>query len=139
MNDRPTAFELLVAVRQFLETELIATLSDPRLRFQTLIAANVLGIAERELLTEESALADEWRFLCSELRRPADAARAVGDLKAVVREANETLCRRVRAGDYDAPADFKRLRALVRDRVIQKLQVANPKCIAAGGRRAAAV
>ena len=46
MNDRPTAAELLAAARQFLEAELIPTLGDARLRFQTLVAANVLAIAK---------------------------------------------------------------------------------------------
>src|SRR5690242_14430603 len=49
MNDRPTAAELVFAVREHLEGELIPTLADPRLRFQTLVAANVLRIVEREL------------------------------------------------------------------------------------------
>src|SRR5262249_26325493 len=53
MNDRPTAVELVNAVRQYLESELLPSLTDQRLKFQTLIAANVLSIAERELKSEE--------------------------------------------------------------------------------------
>jgi hypothetical protein len=48
MSDRPTAGELAAAVREFLESEILPTLDDPRLRFRTLVAMNALGIVERE-------------------------------------------------------------------------------------------
>jgi hypothetical protein len=48
LADRPTAPELAAAVREFLETELLPALDDPRLRFRTLVAMNALGIVERE-------------------------------------------------------------------------------------------
>src|SRR5215213_5960841 len=47
--DRPSAAELADAVREFLETELLPLLDDPRLRFRTLVAMNALGIVEREV------------------------------------------------------------------------------------------
>jgi Domain of unknown function (DUF6285) len=65
VHDRPTAAELVAAVRGFLEAELLPALADARLRFQALVAANVLGVAERELALEEQHLAEEWP------RRPA--------------------------------------------------------------------
>jgi hypothetical protein len=48
MTDRPSAGELAVAVREFLETEILPMLDDHRLRFRTLVAMNALGIVERE-------------------------------------------------------------------------------------------
>ena len=48
MSDRPTAGELAAAVREFLETEILPTLDDHRLRFRTLVAMNALSIVERE-------------------------------------------------------------------------------------------
>jgi len=48
MSDRPTAAELATAVREFLETEILPTLDDHRLRFRTLVAMNALSIVERE-------------------------------------------------------------------------------------------
>ncbi|RTI21442.1 DUF6285 domain-containing protein, partial [Thermus scotoductus] len=54
MRDRPTAAELLQAVGEFLERELLPALEDPRLRFQTLVALNALGIARRELALGEA-------------------------------------------------------------------------------------
>ena len=47
-GDRPTAAELATAVREFLETEILPTLDDHRLRFRTLVAMNALSIVERE-------------------------------------------------------------------------------------------
>jgi hypothetical protein len=57
MSDRPTAAELATAVREFLETEILPTLDDHRLRFRTLVAMNALSIVEREA---PSATADDW-------------------------------------------------------------------------------
>jgi Domain of unknown function (DUF6285) len=48
-HDRPTAAELVEATREFLEGEILPTLTDQRLRFRTLVAINALGIAHREL------------------------------------------------------------------------------------------
>ena len=44
MSDRPSAGELAAAVREFLESEILPTLDDHRLRFRTLVAMNALGI-----------------------------------------------------------------------------------------------
>jgi Domain of unknown function (DUF6285) len=48
-HDRPTPRELVEAVREFVERELLPTLADRRLRFRALVALNALGIAAREL------------------------------------------------------------------------------------------
>ena len=48
MTDRPSARELAAAVHEFLETEILPTLDDPRMRFRTLVAMNALSIVERE-------------------------------------------------------------------------------------------
>ena len=47
-HDRPTTGELLESVREWLEREVIPA-TDGRLRFHARVAANVLGIVEREL------------------------------------------------------------------------------------------
>lgn len=47
-SDRPTAAELAAAVREFLETEILPTIDDHRLRFRALVAMNALAIVERE-------------------------------------------------------------------------------------------
>ena len=51
-------------VRRLLrEKELLPTLTDPRLRFQTLVTAHVLEVVARELMTEEDHLLWEWEWL----------------------------------------------------------------------------
>src|SRR5581483_4959975 len=51
MTRRPTSVELLEAAREHLA--LVApTLGDPRLKFQTLVAAHVIGVVSRELVAE---------------------------------------------------------------------------------------
>lgn len=49
MPDRPTPPELLEAVAEFLEREILPLMSDHRMKFRTLVALNALGIARREL------------------------------------------------------------------------------------------
>ena len=49
MTQRPTAQELAEAIQEFLEGEILPTLSDPRLRFRMLVAMNALSIVYREL------------------------------------------------------------------------------------------
>jgi Domain of unknown function (DUF6285) len=49
VSERPTAEELAQAIEEFLAGEILPTLSDPRLRFRTLVALNALGIVKREL------------------------------------------------------------------------------------------
>jgi hypothetical protein len=122
MIDRPRRGELLSAVRRFLESELIPTQSDARLRFQTLVAANVLSIAEREWQNEEAQLAQEWEWL-----RRWNPATQSGDLVRSV----AALCQRIRAGEFDEPARFAALAADVRRSVERKLEISNPRYLAA--------
>ena len=73
MPDRPRAPELIEAVWEFLSTEVLPTLDDHRLKFRTLVAMNALGIARRELESNEPDLTDQ------ELRELARLIRA-GDV-----------------------------------------------------------
>jgi hypothetical protein len=130
MNDRPTAAELIAAVRGFLEAELLPALSDARLRFQALVAANVLAVAGRELAGEEALLREECGLL------DEAAPQECGALRRAVLQANEALCTRIRAGDYDDPDRFREAVALVRRAVVRKLEVANPRYLEAVSRGA---
>jgi hypothetical protein len=123
MNDRPTAAELLDAVRHFLETDLLPGLTDARQRFQTLIAANVLAIAGRELATEAEHLCEEWLLL--------GGATLPDDGWAAVEQRNRELSARIRAGHYDDPDAFRSLAGTLRQIVTRKLEVANPRYVSA--------
>jgi hypothetical protein len=127
MHDRPTAAELIDAVRQYLETELLPSIADARLRFQTLIAANVLAIAGRELASEDEALREEWRLLAGVLNRGNDEPQRLDELRRVIREANRELCAQIRRGDFDEAERRRGLAGVLRRLVVRKLEVANPR------------
>jgi hypothetical protein len=73
MPDRPNALELIEAVTEFLQDEVLPAADDHRLKFRTLVALNALGIAAREL--------------------------EAGDDASPGHEAAAGLARRIRAGD----------------------------------------
>jgi aminoglycoside phosphotransferase (APT) family kinase protein len=81
-TDRPTAGELAAAVREFLESEILPTLDDHRLRFRTLVAMNALGIVERESPPPPEA---DWE-LARRIRAGDVPDDAVALLKGLVRQ-----------------------------------------------------
>lgn len=129
MQDRPTATELLTAVRELLERDLLPGL-DGRKRFHTIVAANVLAVVARELEEEETHLVAEWRRLRDLLGvdETVPPGRLAG-LRAAVRALNERLCERIRAGDADDGPFAAAVAAHVRMTVVEKLRVANPKLL----------
>lgn len=127
MQDRPTALELLQAIRDLLEQEILAGLSDPRLKYRTLIAINVLRMLEREVPDEEARLRAELGALeellgFSPAEPPGDPAR----LRRRVLEVNRELCERIRRGLADADPWRGRVLAHVRSAVEEKLRINNP-------------
>lgn len=112
LHDRPTAAELIEAVREFLEDHVLVD-GVPAGAFHTRVAVNALGIVERELATGG---ADEQRHLqrLAALGFPDDAA----------------LARALRRGEVE-PAQLPEVRAAVLASVEDKLRVANPKYLAA--------
>jgi len=129
MQDRPTARELIAAVRGFLEDDVVPALEGRR-RFHALVAANVLAIVERELAGEETALMAEWealaRLLGEDAPRPPERLDA---LRAAVRALNEVLADRIRRGEADADPFRDAVRAHLREAVRAKLRVANPRFV----------
>lgn len=121
MQDRPTLPELLEAVRGFISDEVLPTLHDPRLRFRSLVAANLLDMMRRELALEPAILRREHERLATLLGTPVTVD-AETDLAAAVRAQYAALCQRIRAGN--TPPDT---RAVLTDGVRGKLEVANPR------------
>lgn len=87
MYDQPAIRELVAIVREFLERQAMPAL-EGRVAFHARVAANALGIVEREL--EQGAAADE-----AERERLRGLLGTDGPLDALNRE----LCRRLRSGD----------------------------------------
>jgi hypothetical protein len=132
MQDRPTATELLTAVREFIEHDVVPGL-DGRKRFHALVAANVLAIVTRELEEEETLLVAEWRRL-RDLVHVEDVSPPgrMSGLQAAVRALTERLVERIRAGDADAGPFGDAVRAHLRTTIVDKLRVANPKMLGDG-------
>jgi hypothetical protein len=105
-HDAPSAAQLVEAVREWLEREVMSA-TEGRLRFHARVAANVLAIVERELELGGGQAARHRDRL---------------DLLGVTDDAE--LAERIRSGDLDDRLD--EVRELVRASVIDKLEVANP-------------
>lgn len=104
---RPTAVELVAAVREFLERDVMAA-TDGRVRFHARVAVNVLAMVEREL----------------ELGPDLAAAHAA-DLAALGVDSEAELATAVREGRFDDDASAL-LEVLART-AEARLRVANPK------------
>ena len=107
LHGSPSSAELLEAVREWLERDVMAS-TEGRLRFHARVAANVLATVERELALGESQRVEHERRLAS-LGVEDDAA----------------FARAIRAGDLDDRLD--EVRAILRADVDARLAVANPR------------
>jgi hypothetical protein len=126
MYDHPTAAELIAAARMQLEQHVIPALAEPRLRFQTLVAANVLAIVERELAAGEAHLAAAWRRMAA--LEGSHSAQPAGDaLREAVGAQTRRLCDRIRAGEYDGGPERQALLAHLKQMAEEELAVANPR------------
>lgn len=105
-HDRPTIAELVEAVREFLEDDVVDA-TDGRVRFHARVAANALSMVEREL-----DLADELR------------ERHVVRLDALGFETDLELALAIRDGGLDD--HYEVVRAAIVESVRDKLRVANP-------------
>jgi len=105
-HDIPSPVELLDAVREFLESDILPV-TEGRVRFHTRVAANVVAMVARELeLGPDQAVAHAARLEGLGVHNDAELAAAI------------------RCGALDARAD--EVRAVVRAAVADKLAVANP-------------
>lgn len=132
MQDRPTATELLAAVRACLLDEVAPALTEPGPRFRTLIAANVLGIVERELADDEARLVAEWERLgtLDPAGAPAGRPTSLAALRADILARSRALCARIQAGEADQGPGSAAVWAFARWSVEEKLRVANPRYLA---------
>lgn len=111
-QDRPTASELLLAVRELVEKQLLPEASGGR-AFQLRVAANVLGIVERELKLASDQDGRERVRLVELLGHDGPLA-----------ELQHELCARIRDGSLDDQRD--QVLAFARALTNDKLQIANP-------------
>jgi uncharacterized protein DUF6285 len=86
VSERPTPDELAEAIEEFLASEILPTLEDPRLRFRTLVALNALGIVRRELTRLPREDDVEQRELAARIRADDVPAGTLARVKADVAE-----------------------------------------------------
>ncbi|MGA0878079.1 MAG: DUF6285 domain-containing protein [Ilumatobacteraceae bacterium] len=112
LHDLPTARQLLEAVREWMERDVLTTTSG-RVQFHTRVAINVLAMVERELaLGAEQLVRHRERLASLGFDNDVDLAAAI------------------RRGELDG--DLERVVAAVRADVVDKLRVANPGYFVAG-------
>jgi hypothetical protein len=106
-HDRPNAVELLEAVREWMEKDLMGGI-EPRLQFHTRVAMNVLDIVSREIAMGADQLESHAELL---------ASFGVGS--------DAELSQQIRNGEHDSALlkVLERLRPVIED----KVRVANPK------------
>jgi len=92
VSERPTARELTEAILEFLDREILPTLTDRRLRFRMLVAMNALGIVHRELEALPAEDDAEQRELVKRIRAgdvpPGTVQRVKADVEARLRIAS---------------------------------------------------
>lgn len=123
MQDRPTAAELLGAIRAFLENDVAPELSG-RKAFHMRVTLNSLKILDRELAGEEEAVRAEHRRVASLMGRETEPPATLESTKEAVRALNEELARAIRSGEMDGR--WAETLDVVRQNVLEKLRIANP-------------
>ncbi len=121
MQDRPTSSELSDAVKEFLEQEILPTVTDARLKFRLLVAMNALSMISREVSLEEGFLEAEFSSLKSLLGQDLPSPESFSSLKALTLELNSELSSRIRLGDVPENV-FAHLREVTK----AKLAITNP-------------
>ena len=109
-HDVPTAAQLVEAVREFLERD-VMSVTDGRVQFHTRVAVNVLGMVQREI----------------EMGPAQRDAHAAGLARFGV-DSEAELAEAIRTGALDDRA--AEVRAFVTETVRAKLEVANPRYLA---------
>jgi len=128
MQDRPSAIELIRGIYNFLEKDLVPVLQEP-LRFHARVAANLLKIIEREQEIETRHLFNEAERLSKLLSNLPPSANSHEGLRAEILKLNEELCARIRNGDADHDPRRREVKDHIRQTLIEKLEIANPRMI----------
>ena len=121
MQDRPATSELSDAVREFLETEILPSLPDARLKFRVLVAMNALGMISREANLEETHLHAEFSSLNALLGFDAPVPERFSSLQAMTMQMNTIFSNQIRAGNLP-DGTFDHLERVTK----AKLAVSNP-------------
>ncbi|MBT5191948.1 MAG: hypothetical protein HOM07_06340 [Rhodospirillaceae bacterium] len=132
MRERPTGEELLAIARKVLLEELMPLLPSDR-RYDTLMIANAMGIAARQLAHGNDFSRYESRELENLLGKTGTetaAKKEEGDPTELYRE----LCVRIRNGDFDPDTpEYEALQEFLYRVTVQRLKESAPKILEAAG------
>ncbi len=120
MQPRPDNAELAVAVREFLESEIMPVVADARLKFRLLVAMNALSMLGRAPL-EEGLLQLEAEHLAVLLGVAVPNWDSRASLDAVVLDLNSQLASQIRLGIVPVGT-----LTVLSEVAVAKLQVASP-------------
>ncbi len=110
-EQHPSALDLIDAAREHLATKVVPAITDPRLRFETLVATHVLGVASREMSRGPEMVAEIERGREALPGAPVD---------------DGELCALIDAGRFDDAASGAALRRWVQSRAELSLFAWNP-------------
>ncbi len=129
MQQRPSKTQLLQAIAKFLVAEAYPSISDKRLNFRVLIAANLANMVAAELESEK-ALIDEEIARLTDLMPDAVAARAPAEPEADRRELllqlHRELGERIRQRRFSVE-DRRRVWNEVKESLSRTLAIDNPR------------
>lgn len=124
MQDRPTAEELLEAVADYLERDVIPH-TEGRRQFLARVSSNVVRTVTREIRREDRQLRREWvRLNALQGEEPLPEGREA--LREGVRRRTRELCRAIREGEADEEPRRSEILEHVRATVREKLEVCRP-------------
>ena len=125
MQDKPSAEELLEALAQFLDAEVVPAFEGRR-RFHAIVAANVARIVAREIRLGPAQTKQEYADLCDLLgKSPTDPAPTA----ATLAQLNAELSDCINQGNADEGDYRRRVVDFLRSVVAAKLAIDNPKLI----------
>jgi hypothetical protein len=128
MYERPTLNELLQAVQGYLETQIAPVVKDDgKLYFHTLIALNLLKIAEREVELAGGHQRAEWERLNGLQGVGIAAPTNPSELRIGLARRNQLLAEAIRMGEYDDATPRALLLAHLLAITREQLEVANPR------------
>jgi len=130
MHDRPSIHELLDVVQSFLDEEIVPA-TKGRKQFLARVAANCVRMVDRELAGEREQFERAWRGL-NELSGTEPSPTGRLEQAEAVRGRLGLLCEKIREGAFDEDSErYEPLLGFVRGRVRDKLEVSNPRLLAA--------
>jgi len=129
MQERPNKLVLLSAIARFLVEDARPALSDPRLAFRALIAANLASIVASELSTDVEATRTELarlRALFPDAPPAGESLDGERDQRDQVLALTARLARRLRE-ESPGEDEVARIAAAFRESLREKLAVDNPR------------